>query len=298
MRDTITTTAIRRCALAGGLSLGLALPVAADMFHPEATLPGEKRELPLLSTHPSRMLPKLSTLGQGLEYRYAHSDRVGVRFERYQREEVRDGARGLLQTQFQFKLLSHSVLFDWFPFEGNFRATVGVHLSRSEIGGSADFGAMQIDGGTVSAATINGWAREGAAMLRDAGYGDYAREVELFAATNDRSVTFDGGTVPLHEYAVVSGRVRLRPVAPYLGVGWANDQERSAGLFYSIDVGLIDLGRPRVDYRLGGLLFEAMQAHYGAELEAWVAEEERQAEAKLSKYRYFPVVSFGLGYRF
>lgn len=296
MRETITI-AVWSSVLAGAL-LGLTAPVHADMFHPKTTLPGERTDLPLLSTDPSRMLPKLSTLGQGVEYRYAHSGRVGMRFERFVHEEARDDARGLLQTQVQFKLRSHSVLFDWFPFAGNFRASIGFYLNRSEAVGSADLGNLQVEQTSFSAQEINGWARVGAQELRQAGYDEYAREMERFAASNNRSLTLEGGSVSLQNYAVVSGHVRLRPFAPYLGFGWANDEGKAGGLFYSIDMGILDLGRPRVEYTLSGSLFDAMRTHYGAEMEAWISEEERRAEDKLSKYRYFPVVSFGMGYRF
>lgn len=37
---------------------------------------------------------------------------------------------------------------------------------------------------------------------------------------------------------------------------------------------------------------------YGSEYEAWMMREQQEAEEKLRKYRYYPVLSFGFGYRF
>lgn len=255
-------------------------------------------ERDILSLDPRFILPKMSTLGYGMEYRYTHSPRFGMRFESYEYEEGRDDVNEFLRTQVRLKMRWNSMLFDWSPRGGGFRATAGLYINRTELSGTANYENVYFGGTTVTAEKINGWAQQAALKLREVGYADYAREVEQFAATNEESLMIDGQEVRLSDVARVSAQVHFRTYAPYLGVGWANDEGKRKGFYYSMDLGVVDLGRPRVRYTLTGMLPDTVRNYQAGEVDAWIAQEEREAEAKLRKYRYFPVLSLGFGCRF
>jgi hypothetical protein len=297
MCRAVTTSACRG-VLAGCILLAVTAPgFAADVSYLPGDYPWEPAQS-YLAIDPNRLLPKFSTLGKGVEYRYYSSVRFGVRLESFEYRDGRDGVNDALQTQWRIKLHTNSLLFDWLPFEGRFRATTGIYVNRSELNGSAHYADLDFSGATVSAQQLNGLAQEAARQLRQSGYREYAPRLEQFASTNTQSLTINGRTVDLRDVALVSARVRLPPYAPYLGIGWRNVDGKGVGLSYSIDMGFMHLGRPRVEYSVTGSLVDAARSYYGSALDERIAEEERQAEESLSKYRYYPVVSVGLAYRF
>lgn len=251
-----------------------------------------------VSLDPRYVLPKLSTLGVGMEYRYASSARFGLRMETFKYQQGREEVNDLLRTRLQLKLQWNSLLFDWFPFDGQFRATAGMYINRSEISGSANYDNVQHGGYTISAHKINSAAAAAAKKLTEMGYADYAAPLEKLAATNEESFTIGGRTIKLSELARATASVRFRPHAPFLGFGWASHDAKRSGAFYSIDVGILDLGKPHVRYSISGPVADAARTHYGSEYDAWMMREQQEAEEKLRKYRYYPVVSFGFGYRF
>lgn len=290
--------AAARSALAGGIILALSAPAAsAEPWRAPGTAPWHESEAAVL-LDPAYALPKLSTLGTGIEYRYVHSQRFGMRLESFGYQGRRVERSGLLRTEFEASLRSRSLLLDWYPFDGHFRATTGVYVHDGELRAVAYYDDWHFGGGTVDAGELDGWVRELGGRLREAGFEDYVRELDAFAA-RDGSIRIEGRTLPLSELAIATAYLRFPPYAPYLGIGWANvDDPDQRGFFYSIDLGLMDLGRPSVEYTLDGVLIEALRPYYGSELEALIAKEEEETERKLSRYRYYPVVSLGVGYRF
>jgi len=287
--------AARRTALMGGVLLGFATPSGfAQVLLFDTEYPWE----PPPRVESARVLSKLSTLGQGFEYRYSYSPSIGLRAESFEHQERRERVHELLRTELQLNLRSKSLLFDWFPFDGRFRATVGIYANRSELRGAASFEDFYFEGVDISAEQINRRAREAARRLQQAGYDEYAQALDEFAAANTRSITVEGRTLELRDAAAVYAHVRVPAFAPYFGFGWANTDGKDMGLFYTVDIGVLDVGQARLEYSLGGSLMDAMRHYYGAELNAWIAEEEREAEERLRRYRYFPVVSLGVGYRF
>jgi hypothetical protein len=282
---------------AGCILLGVTAPgFAADVFYlpdyPWSPAPS------YLAVDSNRLLPKFSTFGKGMEYRYYSSTRFGVRAESFDYQDGRDRVSDTVQSQWRMKMHSTSLLFDWFPFEGRFHASTGLYFNRGELSGSAQYRDADFGGASVSARQLNDLAQEAARQLRQTGYREYAPRLDQFAATNTQSLTVDGRSVTLRDLALASARVRLPPYAPYLGIGWRNPDGKSVGLAYSIDMGVVHLGRPRVDYSLSGSLVDAARSYYGPAFDERITQEQRQAEEDLSKYRYYPVVSVGFAYRF
>jgi hypothetical protein len=291
--------AARRRALAGGIVLALAAPAAhGDAFRSPDAHPWHAVRSPVL-LDPAYALPKLSTLGVGIEYRYVHSSRFGLRLESLGYGTRRVQRIGLLRTELEATLHSRSLLFDWYPFNGKFRATTGIYVHEGELRATARYDDWRLPGGAVSAEQLNTWAREVGRELREAGLDALARELDVFAAINTEGLRLDGHELPLSQLAIATAYLRFPPYSPYIGIGWANTGDPDQrGFFYSIDLGVLDLGRPSVEYALNGALVEVVRPRLGSELEALIAKEEEETARKLARYRYYPVVSLGIGYRF
>jgi hypothetical protein len=90
------------------------------------------------------------------------------------------------------------------------------------------------------------------------------------------------------------GRIRVEqasPVAPYVGVGFGNPMARRVS--FLVDVGAMYAGSPRVDVTTSGALEPTSLPGPNGEPSAG-----EQIEQNLSVYRFYPVVTLGLGVRF
>jgi hypothetical protein len=250
---------------------------------------------PLVTVDPRYVLPKVSTLGVGIEYRYRHAAGFDVRAEWFEYDEVRPSSRDALQVRADLRLRAQSVLVDWFPFDGRFRTTAGIYLLSSDISAVADYHVQLGTGTTVTASDANHLALQAAQDLRHAGYGVLAARLEEFAATNSQPVRVPGGNYSTGSLIELRARLYSRPYAPYLGVGWASANAGRHGWFYSIDAGMMYLGRMHAGYAVVGPIADALR---GPELDALIRQEERAADDRLAKYRYCPILSLGLWYSF
>lgn len=108
-----------------------------------------------------------------------------------------------------------------------------------------------------------------------------------------------GIDVPASEVGRLDGRVDFKTIAPYLGVGWGGPLAANGRVAFSFDLGAFYQGSPQVYLTPVLAPGSPIDNPVGRELLALaVAEEERRAEADLSSYKYYPVVSVGLSYRF
>ena len=94
------------------------------------------------------------------------------------------------------------------------------------------------------------------------------------------------------QIGTLTGVVRFKENVPYAGIGWGNASARNKQLGFSLDIGVIFQGSPSVELSSNGAL--ANDASFQAELR----KEEQNAEADLQEYKYYPVVSLGVSYRF
>lgn len=86
---------------------------------------------------------------------------------------------------------------------------------------------------------------------------------------------------------------------PYLGFGWGHSPANKGGLLLSFDIGVIFQGSPDVDLKVEGTanngLYDFSQ---DANLQAEVRKEEKALKDDLKDFDLYPVVSFGIGWRF
>jgi hypothetical protein len=108
-----------------------------------------------------------------------------------------------------------------------------------------------------------------------------------------------GINVPANQVGRLEGRVDFNTIAPYLGLGWGGPLAANGRLAFAFDLGAFYQGEPKVTLTPILAAGSPIDNPIGRALLALaVTEEERRAEADLSSYKYYPVVSVGLSYRF
>lgn len=110
-----------------------------------------------------------------------------------------------------------------------------------------------------------------------------------------------GGTIVLNgvPYDVrlvgkVHGEAKTNEVAPYAGIGWGNAVRGRSRIGFVADVGVVYWGRPTVALMATPANPALVPPRFYDDLEV----ERKKIEDDVSKYRFFPVVSIGLSYRF
>ena len=94
-------------------------------------------------------------------------------------------------------------------------------------------------------------------------------------------------------------KVDYARLAPYLGIGWGTAPRAGPGFGVAADLGVAFQGRPRVTLALepppgSPLNTPGVMALLAPEL----ALEAARVEQKIDGYRYFPVLTVGISYRF
>ena len=106
--------------------------------------------------------------------------------------------------------------------------------------------------------------------------------------------TYDIGGITFTEAEVgrLNATADLGSSAPFLGAGWAWGRA-DGGLTWSLDLGILFQDSPDIELTsTGGTLSDEPA------LQAAIEEEEAELEDDVDKYDLYPVVSFGVGYRF
>lgn len=91
----------------------------------------------------------------------------------------------------------------------------------------------------------------------------------------------------------LTGNMDFRDFAPYLGIGWGQAIREDRRWTFTMDLGVIFQGRPEVTLAsTGGTLSDHPV------LVQELAEEELELEDEFDFFRFYPVLSIGLNYRF
>jgi len=103
--------------------------------------------------------------------------------------------------------------------------------------------------------------------------------------------TYDinGVTYSASQVGTLTGTVTFNKTAPYLGIGWGNRPGGKFGL--TADIGALYQGSPTLVLNATGALSDPALA---SDLE----QERRSAESDLGNFKWYPVVSVGLYFRF
>lgn len=87
-------------------------------------------------------------------------------------------------------------------------------------------------------------------------------------------------------------------VAPYLGIGWSG-QPKKQGFSFSTDIGIMFQGSPQATVNATGIWNETTTGTpVSATVSQVAAEAQTQLNSDLSNFKYYPVISVGIGYTF
>lgn len=85
--------------------------------------------------------------------------------------------------------------------------------------------------------------------------------------------------------------VRYRSYAPYLGLGWETDLLKANGWGFNVDLGILYQGSGEVSLNATGFSADIVDP-------VDIAQAERDFEKDIEEYKYYPVFSFGIAYKF
>lgn len=90
----------------------------------------------------------------------------------------------------------------------------------------------------------------------------------------------------------LDAKIEFNSAAPYVGIGWGNAVGKDKRWSFVLDIGVIYQGSPSIDLSASGIL--ASDAAFLADLE----REEKDLEDDLDPYKYYPVITIGVSYKF
>ncbi len=111
-------------------------------------------------------------------------------------------------------------------------------------------------------------------------------------ATPSGSYTIGGTTYTAAEVGSLTGKLDFDDVAPYVGVGWGNPFGRKGNWSFNFDLGVMFQGSPKISFSTNGTL--ASNAAFQADVE----REKKDLEGELDDFDIYPVIAFGITYRF
>lgn len=127
-----------------------------------------------------------------------------------------------------------------------------------------------------------------------AAYND--NRIDLVARDGSGTIDVGGRTYNISDIGPVTGRVRFNRANPYFGLGWGNAaRSLGPGLFFSADIGVLRV-KPKVT--LSANCRPPLTPAECAQLEANLRAEEQEFEDDYGYRAWYPVLSFGIGYRF
>jgi len=111
-------------------------------------------------------------------------------------------------------------------------------------------------------------------------------------ATPSESVDIGDGTYTPAQIGTLSGDVDIDGVAPYIGIGWGDPMDPDKRWGFYCDFGVAFTDSPDVSLAANGTL--ASDPTFQANL----AKERREIEDDLEPFKFYPVLSLGIYFRF
>lgn len=193
--------------------------------------------------------------------------------------------------------------------------TIGIYGQLGTLGAGAGM-AVSVGSALEARIGVNGFAFS---MNRTSGNVDYDARVKLRsadalldwfpwanglrvsigAAYNDNRIdlngrpsmagafTLNGMSFSASQVGMLRGDVTFQKAAPYVGIGWGRAAGAAKGVGLVMDLGALYQGFPKVRLSASGMIPAA-----------FAESARRQLESDLRGYRWYPIASVGLAYRF
>ena len=116
-----------------------------------------------------------------------------------------------------------------------------------------------------------------------------SNKLTLTGKPSGASYTINGVSYSAAVVGSLTGEVTFNKIAPYLGIGWGSHPGSHFGL--TADIGALYQGSPKLSLSASG-------ATSVPGLTADIERERASAESDMTKFKWYPVLSLGLYYRF
>jgi len=117
-------------------------------------------------------------------------------------------------------------------------------------------------------------------------------EVTLTGRPRHGTFNIGGVTYPAYLVGSLTGTVDFNSIAPYAGIGYGGVFSDKSNWSFFFDLGVLFQGSPNVSYSANGPL--ASDPVFQAQLE----KERKELEDDIDEYKYYPVLSMGVTYKF
>lgn len=123
-------------------------------------------------------------------------------------------------------------------------------------------------------------------------------KLEVDAKLN-RAVEVNGVTYDAGDLADLGGDIKFKSTTPYIGIGWGNTVGKEGNFHFIADIGVQYIGAPRVNLDASctaqGFATDTVAC---LELDENVQAEEDDLNDEAENYKWWPVLSVGVAYRF
>ena len=178
--------------------------------------------------------------------------------------------------------------------------SLGLRLQANALGYEDDFTESDVDYSAdlelKSAGLLLDWHPFSGVFRVSAGAYWNGNEATAVGRPTGGTYEFNGVTYNAADIGSLNGRIDFESVAPYFGIGWASAPKAGRGMTFSFDLGVLYQGEPNVG--LTAVCGPLVLPGDCATLQGDVAAEQASLQEELSDYKFHPVVSFGIGYRF
>jgi hypothetical protein len=111
-------------------------------------------------------------------------------------------------------------------------------------------------------------------------------KLNMTAVATGGSYTINGVSYTTAQVGTLTTTVEFSKTVPYLGFGWSG-QPKNTGFSFNSDIGIMFQGSPKATITTTGTGGAAMTAN-----------AQTQLNDDLKHYKYYPVISIGIGYAF
>lgn len=243
----------------------------------------------------------------GWEVRYSLGSSLSYRFSGHERVGMRDKRKEFTHSITRFDNKSLSTLLDWHPAQNGFRTSIGIFAGSHYMEYFAEpVVDLRFEGAIIH---VDKSKLPDEIVIRD-------QVVDLSKYGIEEKITIEGKTISgyknsIPEWIVIDPQVfqlhrddihvtasaDFKTLASFFGIGWGNRPLSDQRLRYSMDLGVIYLGRPDVSLNVGGDILD-VHPLLTKELNEYIDKEERKLQRKAESFRLMPYLSFGVSLAF
>jgi hypothetical protein len=118
----------------------------------------------------------------------------------------------------------------------------------------------------------------------------------LNAKPSGGTYTINGVVYPAADVGSMHGDVTFNKIAPYIGIGWGNPVEKAKHWGFVSDIGVLYQNSPKSNLEV--TCGAAVPALTCASLKSDAEAERAQLESSMKSYKWYPVISIGVSYKY